>query len=538
MKRLLYGLMVALLATPLTAAEMPLNMTQGVTEISGQVYDLHMIILYICCAIGVVVFGIMIYSMIYHRKSKGAVAADFHDSTKVEIAWTVLPFLILIGMAIPATKTLIAMEDPSDAELTVKVTGSQWKWHYSYFNEDVEFFSLLSTPADQITGTADKTDTYLLEVDKPLVLPINRKVRFLMTSDDVIHSWWVPAFAVKKDANPGFINEAWTKIDKIGTYRGQCAELCGKDHGFMPIVVEAVSEADFDQWLIDQKQFAVDAKAAAQASLSQTLSYDELMAQGEQIYMGRCAACHQPNGAGLPGVFPSLIGSPMIKGPVSGHIDIVVNGKPGTAMQAFAKQLTATEIAAVVTYERNAWGNDSGDTVQAADVSGNGTNSSATPTTADAPSAGTSTADTSTPVTLPASLPTAEQLEDTATQAVTEAATQAAEVKAVVLDDLTMDELMTMGEQVYMTSCAACHQAAGTGLPGAFPSLVGSPLIVGPVTDHLNIVINGKPGTAMQAFNSLLTPQQLAAVVTYERNAWGNNSGDAVQAADVVGHGK
>ena len=526
MKRLLYGLMVALLAAPLTAADMPLNMTQGVTDISGKVYDLHMIILYICCAIGVVVFGIMIYSMIYHRKSKGAVPADFHDSTKVEIAWTVLPFVILIGMAIPATKTLIAMEDPSDAELTIKITGSQWKWHYSYFNEDVEFFSLLSTPAAQITGTEAKTDTYLLEVDKPLVLPIDRKVRFLMTSDDVIHSWWVPAFAVKKDANPGFINEAWTKIDKIGTYRGQCAELCGKDHGFMPIVVEAVSEADFDQWLIDQKQLTVDAKAAAEASLSQTLSHEELMAQGEQIYMSRCAACHQPNGAGLPGVFPSLIGSPMIKGPVSGHVDIVVNGKPGTAMQAFAKQLTATEIAAVITYERNAWGNDSGDTVQAADVNGNGGATSAAPITVDTP-----ISDTATPVTLPATLPEAEQVEAAATQAVEE-------VKAVVLDDLTMDELMTMGEKVYMTSCVACHQAAGTGLPGAFPSLVGSPVITGPVSGHLDVVINGKPGTAMQAFNSLLTPQQLAAVVTYERNAWGNNSGDAVQASDVVGHGK
>ncbi|GIU51017.1 cytochrome c oxidase subunit II [Shewanella sp. KT0246] len=525
MKRLLYGLMVLLFAVPLAAADMPLNMTQGVTEISGRVYDLHMIILYICCAIGVVVFGIMIYSMIYHRKSKGAKPADFHDSTKVEIAWTVVPFIILIGMAIPATKTLIAMEDPSDADLTIKVTGSQWKWHYSYFNEDVEFFSLLSTPADQIQGSAEKTETYLLEVDKPLVLPINRKVRFLMTSDDVIHSWWVPAFAVKKDANPGFINEAWTRIDKVGTYRGQCAELCGKDHGFMPIVVEALSEADYDQWLLDQKQLAVDAKAAAEASLSQTLTYDELMAQGEKVYMGVCAACHQPNGAGLPGVFPSLIGSPLIKGPVSDHVDIVVNGKPGTAMQAFAKQLTATEIAAVVTYERNAWGNDSGDVVQAADINGGGSASS-TETTSE---------QTATPVTLPAEIDPSN-----VEQAVTEAAAEVVkEVKAeVVLDDLTMDELMTMGEQVYMTNCAACHQAAGTGLPGAFPSLIGSPAITGPVEGHIEVVVNGKAGTAMQAFGSLLTPQQLAAVITYERNAWGNDSGDAVQASDVDGHGK
>ncbi|WP_028766847.1 cytochrome c oxidase subunit II [Shewanella fidelis] len=521
MKQLLYCVLVLLFSPALVASEMPLNMTQGVTDISEQVYNLHMIILYICCAIGVVVFGVMIYAMINHRKSKGAVAANFHESTKVEILWTVVPFLILIGMAIPATKTLIAMEDPSNADLTIKVTGSQWKWHYSYFDKDIEFFSLLSTPREQIDGQQAKGEHYLLEVDKPLVLPINRKVRFLMTSDDVIHSWWVPAFAVKKDANPGFINEAWTKIDKPGVYRGQCAELCGKDHGFMPIVVEALSEEDFDAWLVAQQLEASKAEAEAQAALSKTLTMDELMTQGEQVYLARCAACHQPNGAGLPGVFPSLIGSPLIKGPVAGHIDIVVNGKPGTAMQAFSQQLTATEIAAVVTYERNAWGNDSGDAVQAADINSNAASDS------DANSNNSAATDnsTSTATTLPATLPATEQ-------------TEAVIKPAVVLDDLTMDELMTMGEKVYMTSCAACHQATGTGLPPAFPSLVGSPIIKGPVTDHLEMVINGKPGTAMQAFGQQLTPQEIAAVITFERNAWGNNSGDAVQATDVDGHGK
>jgi len=346
----------------------------------------------------------------------------------------------------------------------------------------------------------------------------------LMTSEDVIHSWWVPAFAVKKDANPGFINEAWTRIDKPGVYRGQCAELCGKDHGFMPIVVEALSEEDFDKWLIAQKQQANNAEAEAKAALSKTLSMEELMAQGEQIYLALCAACHQPNGAGLPGVFPSLIGSPITKGPIAEHIDIVVNGKSGTAMQAFAKQLSATEIAAVVTFERNAWGNASGDTVQAADVS-----------SGDSSSAASNDSDTTIPVTLPANLPEAEQVETAVTEKVNQVVEEA---NAVVLDDLTMDELMTMGEKVYMTSCVACHQATGTGLPGAFPSLVGSPMITGPISGHLDVVINGKPGTAMQSFSALLTPQQLAAVVTYERNAWGNNSGDAVQASDVVGHGK
>ncbi|GGI81863.1 hypothetical protein GCM10009332_18910 [Shewanella gelidii] len=372
MKHLLFSVLMMLFAPNLLATDMPLNMTQGVTEISSKVYHLHMVILYICCAIGVIVFGIMIYSMIHHRKSKGAVAANFHESTKVEIAWTVVPFIILIIMAIPATKTLIAMEDPSDADLTIKVTGSQWKWHYSYFDHDIDFFSILSTPREQIEGKEAKGEHYLLEVDKPLVLPINRKVRFLMTSDDVIHSWWVPAFAVKKDANPGFINEAWTKIDKAGTYRGQCAELCGKDHGFMPIVVEAVSEADFETWLASQQQLTEDKAQQAQAALNQTLSQPELMTLGEQVYLARCAACHQPNGMGLPGVFPGLVKSPITVGKVGAHIDIVVNGKPGTAMQAFANQLTATEIAAVVTYERNAWGNDTGDTVQAADIEKHG----------------------------------------------------------------------------------------------------------------------------------------------------------------------
>ncbi|MFV7771286.1 cytochrome c oxidase subunit II [Shewanella marisflavi] len=508
MKQVLCCLLALLITPTILAADMPLNMTSGVTEISNQVFSLHMTILYICCAIGLVVFGVMIYSIINHRRSKGAVAANFHESTKVEIAWTIVPFVILIVMAIPATKTLIAMEDPSNADLTIKVTGSQWKWHYSYFDHDIAYFSLLSTPRDQIEGKEAKGEHYLLEVDKPLVLPVNRKVRFLMTSEDVIHSWWVPAFAVKKDANPGFINEAWTRIDKPGIYRGQCAELCGKDHGFMPIVVQVLSETDFDKWVVDQKALANAAAAEAQAALSKTLSKEELMSRGEQVYMAQCAACHQPNGAGLPGVFPSLIGSPAIKGPVAEHIDVVLNGRTGTAMQAFAQQLTATDIAAVVTFERNAWGNDSGDTVQAADVS-----------------------NVSTPSGSEATTPAAS-----ADQVAPEMATE--EPKSVVLDDLTMDELMTKGEQVYLSHCAACHQANGMGLPGAFPAMKGSAIATGPMSDHLEMVIKGKPGTAMQAFGPLLTPQELAAVITYERNAWGNNTGDAVQATDVNQHGQ
>ncbi|KGY10186.1 cytochrome c oxidase subunit II [Vibrio sinaloensis] len=350
------------------AEENTFNMTQGVTDISGQVYDLHMLIFYICVAIAVVVFGIMFYSMYHHRKSKGAVAANFHESTKVEVIWTVIPIIILVLMAIPATKTLVAMEDTSQSDLTVKITGSQWKWHYSYFNENVEFFSLLATSQKSIDGLEEKGAHYLLEVDNPLVLPINRKVRFLMTSDDVIHSWWVPDFAVKKDTIPGFINEAWTRIDEPGIYRGQCAELCGRAHGFMPIVVHAMEETQYDQWLADKKAEIEQAKQEAAASLTATLSKQELIEIGMQAYLDRCAVCHQANGAGIPGAFPAITGSAVATGDISEHIDVIVNGRSGTAMQAFANQLTDKEIAAVVTYQRNGLGNDTGDVVQAADV--------------------------------------------------------------------------------------------------------------------------------------------------------------------------
>ncbi|MGR5168522.1 cytochrome c oxidase subunit II [Vibrio astriarenae] len=344
------------------------NLTQGVTEISGQVYELHMLIFYICCAIAFVVFGIMFYSIIKHRKSKGAVAAHFHESTKVEIIWTIIPVLILIGMAIPATTTLLAMEDTSQSDITIKVTGSQWKWHYDYLDEGVEFFSLLATDQKQIDGLEEKGAHYLLEVDNALVVPIGKKIRFLLTSDDVIHSWWVPDFAVKKDTIPGFINEAWTLVDKPGVYRGQCAELCGKAHGFMPIVVHAMEQDDYDTWLATKKVEIAQAQEAAAAALTSELGMDELMAQGESVYAARCAVCHQANGEGVTGAFPAIKGSAIAMGNLDAHIDIIVNGRTGTAMQAFANQLTEQEIAAVITYQRNAWGNDTGDTVQASDI--------------------------------------------------------------------------------------------------------------------------------------------------------------------------
>lgn len=362
------SLLTFLLAFSTQSAEMPLNMTQGVTEISQQVYHLHMKIFYICCAIGVAVFGVMFWSIIHHRKSKGVTPAQFHESTKVELLWTAMPVVILILMAIPATQTLIAMEDTSEADVTILITGSQWKWHYKYMDHNLEYYSLLATPRKQIDNKLKKGDNYLLEVDRPLVIPTGKKVRFLVTSDDVIHSWWVPAFAVKKDANPGFINEAWTKVDQPGVYRGQCAELCGKDHGFMPIVVIAKDQADFDQWVAQEAATQAAAKAEEQKLLSMNMSKEELMALGEKTYMGYCAACHQPTGMGIPGVFPALKGSKMALEDLPGHINIVLNGKTGTAMQAFGKQLSLSEIAAVITYERNAWDNNTGDLVQAADI--------------------------------------------------------------------------------------------------------------------------------------------------------------------------
>ncbi|PRO67421.1 cytochrome c oxidase subunit II [Alteromonas gracilis] len=345
-----------------------LNLRRGATDISGQVYDLHMLMFFICVGIAVVVFGVMFVSMYLHRKSRGAKPANFHENVKVEIAWTVIPFLILIFMAVPAANTLIAMEDTTEPDMTVLVTGSQWKWHYKYMDSDVEFYSLLATQREQIENKFEKTDNYLLEVDRPLVIPTGKKVRFLITSDDVIHSWWVPDFAVKKDANPGFINESWAKVNEPGIYRGQCAELCGKDHGYMPVVVIAKEPAEFDKWMGEQEEKVRLAKEEEQRLLSMNMSMDELMKEGERVYNATCAACHMPNGEGLPGVFPALKGSKMALEDQKGHIDIVLHGKSGTAMQAFNKMLSLKEIAAVVTYERNAWGNNTGDMVQAKDV--------------------------------------------------------------------------------------------------------------------------------------------------------------------------
>lgn len=345
-------------------ASWTINMAPGATEVSRSVFDLHMTIFWICVVIGVVVFGAMFWSMIVHRRSSGQQPAHFHESTTVEILWTVVPLLILVGMAIPATKTLIDIYDSSESELDIQVTGYQWKWHYKYLGQDVEFFSNLTTSLEQINNRAAKGDNYLLEVDEPLVVPVGSKVRFLITSADVIHSWWVPALAVKKDAIPGFVNESWTRIEEPGLYRGQCTELCGKDHGFMPVVVEAKSKEDFATWLAERKQ----ASAAEKELTSKEWTLDELMARGEKAYNTTCAACHQATGEGLPPMFPALKGSAIATGPAEAHIAIVVNGKPGTSMAAFGKQLSEVDLAAIITYERNAWGNKLGDMVTPQDI--------------------------------------------------------------------------------------------------------------------------------------------------------------------------
>jgi cytochrome c oxidase subunit II len=345
-------------------ADWEVNMTPGVTEVSRQVYDLHMIIFWICIAIGVVVFGIMFWSIIAHRKSLGVKPATFHESTTVEIIWTAIPFAILIGMAVPSTSALIDAYDASESEIDIKITGYQWKWHYDYLEEGVGFFSNLSTPADEIYNRVDKTEHYLLEVDEPLVVPINKKIRFLVTANDVIHSWWVPAIAVKKDAIPGFVNEAWTVIPEPGIYRGQCAELCGKDHGFMPIVVEAKTQQDYDVWLAARQEAA----AKERELRDKVWTLEGLMERGEQVYATNCAACHNADGSGIPPAFPALKGSAIATGPIEGHIDIVMNGRPGTYMSAFGPQLSPVELAAVITYERNAWGNSKGDMIQPIDI--------------------------------------------------------------------------------------------------------------------------------------------------------------------------
>jgi cytochrome c oxidase subunit II len=309
----------------------------------------------------------MFYSIYAHRKSVGHKAEHFHENTTVEIIWTVIPFLILIGMAWPATETILNLRDTTSADITIKATGYQWKWGYDYLKgegEGINFLSALATPQDQITGTAPKGEHYLLDVNNQLVVPVNKKIRLLTTADDVIHSWSVPAFGVKQDAIPGFVRDTWFKAEKEGTYRGQCSELCGKDHGFMPIVVDVVSAEQYTAWVGEQKK----KQAAAADDPNKKWELADLKARGEKVYAANCVACHQATGKGVPGAFPALDGSKIVRGPKAAHIDRVLNGKAGTAMAAFGKQLSDTDIAAVITFERNNWSNKTGEVIQPSDV--------------------------------------------------------------------------------------------------------------------------------------------------------------------------
>ncbi|MBT3710551.1 MAG: cytochrome c oxidase subunit II [Gammaproteobacteria bacterium] len=357
-----------LLSSSWAHADWTVNMREGVTAISRDVYSLHMIIFWVCVVIGVLVFGVMILSMLMHRKSLGVKPADFHHSTKLEIIWTIIPVVILVVMAIPSTATLTAMYDASDADIDIEVRGLQWKWQYTYLNDDpekeVKFISSLLTPSEEIYNDARKRENYLLDVDNEVVIPINKKIRFLITSQDVIHAWWVPDFAVKKDAIPGFVHESWAIVEEPGIYRGQCAELCGKQHGFMPIVVRAVEQAEYEEWLVGKQE---EAKAVFE-TVGKEWTQEELMVKGEEVYTRVCSVCHQANGQGLPPAFPSLVGTGLAVGSMQEHIDIILHGKAGTAMQSFSSQLNAAEIAAVVIYERNAWGNDMGDMIQPREI--------------------------------------------------------------------------------------------------------------------------------------------------------------------------
>ena len=366
-------------------ADYQFNLQTAATPIATEIYDLHNLILLVCLIIFVIVFGVMFYSLYKHRKSVGHKASQFSHNTKLEIVWTIIPFFILVGMAFPTTQTILRMKNVEGTDMSIKVTGRQWYWEYEYMDAGINYVSNLATPRDQIDNKAEKTAHYLLEVDQPMVVPTGKKVRLLLTASDVIHAWWIPAFGVKQDAIPGFINEAWFQVDKPGIYRGQCAELCGVGHGFMPIVVEAMPQEQYDAWLQSQKEkLAATAEAA-----TKDYTLDELKIRGEAVFNSRCAACHQANGQGIPGVFPPLVegatfanqdtlkrlaergfakDGKIVVGPKDKHLDIVMHGIPGTAMQALGEQMTDLEVAAVITYERNNWGNKAGDVLQPSEV--------------------------------------------------------------------------------------------------------------------------------------------------------------------------
>ena len=341
-----------------------LNFPVAATKIMAEIHWLHWMMLVICTVIFLGVFGVMFYSIFKHRKSKGAKSASFHESTTVEVIWTVIPLLIVIGMALPATKTVVAMKDTTNADITIKTTGYQWKWGYDYIKgegEGISFLSTLSTTRESINNLAPKSNTYLMEVDNEMVVPVNKKIRMITTANDVIHAWSVQAFGVKQDAIPGFVRDTWFKAEKIGTYRGQCSELCGAQHAFMPIVVRVVSDEDYTKWVEEKKK----EMAALADDPSKVFTLAEQMDRGAKVYAANCAACHQPNGKGA-GSFPALDGSKVVLGPKEANFQIMLNGKG--AMPKWGGVISDGDIAAVITYTRNAWGNKTGDVYQTPDL--------------------------------------------------------------------------------------------------------------------------------------------------------------------------
>jgi len=356
---------------PLTAAaDWRMNLKPANSGIAQQMFELHTLITVVCVVIFLGVFGVMFYSLYAHRKSKGHKAAQFHESATVEALWTIIPFFILLVMAFPATKAVLDMRDSSAPEMTVKVTGYQWKWGYDYIHDGFGYMSTLSTPLAQIKGSEPQGENYLLEVDNPLVIPVGKKVRLLITSNDVIHSWWVQALGVKQDAVPGFIRDAWFRADRPGLYRGNCAELCGKEHGFMPTVVEVKTQADYDTWLAAQKdKYGVGKSTAAVVAVdSKTYSREDLVAHGKTVYEGAggCQGCHQPTGKGVAGQFPALDGSKVVNGPTADQVALLLNGKAGTAMASF-KHLSDKDLAGVMAYTRSSWSNKAAEFAQPID---------------------------------------------------------------------------------------------------------------------------------------------------------------------------
>jgi cytochrome c oxidase subunit 2 len=503
-----------------------LNLDRGVTTISNDVYGLHMLILWICVLIGIGVFGTMFYSIYHHRKSKGHQAAQFHENTTVEIVWTIIPALILIGMAIPATYLIVDMNKVQDSQMSIKVTGHQWFWEYDYLDNGIHFFSRLDEASEKARQPNSGIDPrtvphYLLNVDQPLVVPVNTKIKFSFTSVDVIHSWWVPAFGWKMDANPGFINEAWTSVPKVGTYRGQCTELCGKDHAFMPVVVIAMEPADYQIWV---KQHTEPQAAAAEP---EQWTHEDLVSEGAKVYQKNCSTCHLADGKGIPGNFPAITASPIVTGDIQAQTQLILKGKG--MMPAFGKVLNAKELAQVITYTRNALGNKVGDEIQPKEI--DALLGKKTATQSEAKAEVKQAEDKSEPAQKPAEV-TETKAVHAESPAEKPAAKPAQATKAVAKTaELSLATLVEKGKAIYETNCGSCHGAEGGGLAGMFPALTGSAVVKGDINAQVALMSKGKG--MMPAFAELLSAEEFAAIVTYTRNGLGNKVGDSIQPSAI-----